>query len=109
MKQFYCNKHPEVEAVLISGNCHCPPCSRELDREVLIKWAIQVKPALTRKHAVEILGKMFGTPDFGFSTFPVLYDRFPRKVHKRVTRGSFGFVVSQLDYFQEAFLSYCKQ
>jgi hypothetical protein len=78
-----------------------------MEREVLVKWCQHVKPEFTRKHIVEVLGKMFGVVDYGFSTFSALYPMFPRATRKP-KKNDFGFVLSQAEYLQKAFLTFIK-
>ncbi len=103
--EFQCRRHPESPAILIAGYNHCEICSREMERETLVKWCQHVKPEFTRKHVLEILTNMFRTPDFGFSTFPELYQMFPRAM-KKPKKNDFGFVLSQAVYLQNAFLKF---
>ena len=101
-----CYKHPDIKANLIAGYSHCPSCARALEREVIVLWVQKVKPEYTRLKIIEVLSEMMRTGDWGFSTFSSLYEMFPRKVHKRVSKGTLGFVFSQKDYIQESFLKF---
>lgn len=105
--KFHCRRHPDSPAVLIAGYNHCEVCSREMEREVLVKWCQHVKPEFTRKHIMGVLGEMFGVSDFGFSTFSALYSAFPRAT-KKPKKNDFGFVLSQATYLQDAFLKFIK-
>jgi hypothetical protein len=102
-----CNRHPDRDAILVAGYNHCPECSREMEREIIIRWAQHSKPELTRTHTLKILTAMFGASDFGFSTFPALYQMFPRAT-KKPKKNDFGFILSQAEYLQKAFLSFIK-
>lgn len=105
--KFPCRRHPDSPAILIAGYNHCEVCSREMEREVLIKWCQHVKPEFTRKHILDTLEAMFATRDFGFSTLPVRYPRFKRAM-KKPKKNDFGFVLSQAEYLQKAFLTFIK-
>jgi hypothetical protein len=105
--KFPCRRHLESPAVLIAGYNHCEICSRDMEREILVKWCQHVKPEFTRGHILKVLGEMFGTVDFGFSTFPALYPMFPRAI-KKPKKNDFGFILSQTEYLQRAFLTFIK-
>lgn len=97
---FVCSKHPDRKAILISGRKYCEECSRSLEREQITEWAHHAKPELTREKTLRLLNELFGTPDWGFSTFPKLYSIIPREIKKD------EFVLSQQSYIQKVFLKY---
>ena len=103
--RYPCRRHPDSQSILVAGYNHCEICSREMEREVMLKWCQHVKPEWTRKHILGSLTDLFGTSDFGFSTFPAIYSRFPRAM-KKPKKNDFGFVLSQATYLQGAFLKF---
>jgi hypothetical protein len=102
--RFYCSRHPDREAVLVAGLNYCQECLRALDREVITEWCHHAKPELTGAKALQILEEMFQTKDFGFSSFPKLYQRWARETQKAY--GKTEFVKPQMNYIQDAFLDF---
>lgn len=99
---FMCDKHPQEPAVFVSGYRHCPACSREYDRTIMITWVLNTKRAMTAEKADAILAEMMGTKDYGFSTLPTIYPLYSRgeKDHQG------WFVTPQIDYIRNAFSWY---
>lgn len=102
---FRCSRHPEAEAVLVSGYNYCIECSRALEREIILQWAHHIKPECTWEKTLKILQQMFGSATFGLSDFPRLYAKTAR-IMMQARKGDFGFVEPQSVYLQKAFLEF---
>jgi hypothetical protein len=102
MAQMVCDLHPEHEMILLCGYKMCVGCSRGMERNTMLSWIAELHLGLSVYKLSKYLAEMMGSYDYGFSTFPKLYNRFPRG--HRSKKGNFS--VSQKDYLQSAFVSY---
>lgn len=98
----------DEEAVVISGYKRCKAHAKEQDRIAIHLMILDVFPSIPVTKIHELCSEMFGTEDYGFSSFPALSN-----ISYDLKRGPIDrtgwYTKSQSRYLSEAFEKFLRK
>jgi len=105
MKCDFCDE----EAVLTSGYHYCQKHARGQDRIAIHNMIVDTFPSITMTRIHQLCSEMFGTEDYGFSTFPRLYAIIDRGPILKFGPRMGWYAKPQAQYLMDAFSKFLEE